>query len=117
MCAVEECVWGIICRLGLLGKKCRGSSGFFQNRGSSLALLCEQQASDEVIFFFKLNTRRISVESFDFYFYLLYLHILTKLFMKHTTASLVQVRVTASCCDVFKLPFIKVASDWATIAT
>lgn len=60
LCAVEECVWGIICRLGLLETKCSGSCGVFEKEFHS--------STKQVMnwFFKKSYTRRNSVVRFAF---------------------------------------------------
>lgn len=98
---------------GIAGNKMQRVLWVFQKRGSSPALLWAQESDEWILF--KSNSRRISVVSSAFCFYLLYLRVGTNSFMKHTTSSLIQERVTASCCDVFKLPFRKMASNWALL--
>lgn len=60
LCAVEECVWGIICRRGLSETKCSGSCGVF---GKEFHCSTKQVMN---WVFLQSYTRRISEVSFAF---------------------------------------------------
>lgn len=94
LCALEVCSENYT-QTVVAGDKMQSVSRFSYKRRSSLALLCEHWNKLETLLieFFKSNTGRISLVSFAFCFYCLYLRIGTNLFMKRTTASLVQIKV------------------------